>query len=72
MHEEPYQNREIREMFKDVKEALVRIEDQTKQHNHRMTKIERRQVYVQGFVAAIAVGLFSVVPIILSVANYVK
>ena len=41
MNEEPYKNREIREMFDDVKITLSRIEEQTIQTNGRVSKLER-------------------------------
>lgn len=36
-----YQNREIDEKFRDIKETLGRIETQTTRTNGRVTKIER-------------------------------
>ena len=64
MNEEPYHNREIREMFDDVKDALDRIERQTTQTNGRVTVLERWQSYVLGFCACIGLVLL---PIILKV-----
>lgn len=72
MNEEPYQNREIREMFDDVKATLSRIEEQTTKTNGRVSTLEKWQSYVIGFCAAITVGLFSLVPIVISVLKYLR
>lgn len=39
--EEPYQNREIDEMFSDIQKSLDRIEIQTSKTNGRVTKLEK-------------------------------
>lgn len=39
--EQPYQNREIDEMMRDIKDTLSRIEIQTTKHNGRLSKVER-------------------------------
>ena len=72
MSEEPYQNREIREMFDDVRAALGRIEAQTIKTNGRVSKLERWQSYVIGFCAAITVGLFSLVPVVISIVKLIQ
>jgi hypothetical protein len=59
--EVPYQNREIKEMFGDVKDSLLRIETQTSKTNGRVTKLEKWQNWVLGFCAAISIILISVV-----------
>lgn len=59
--EVPYQNREIKEMFGDVRESLGRIETQTSKTNGRVTKLEKWQSWVLGFCAAISIVLLSVV-----------
>ena len=67
MPEEPFKNREILEMFGDVKQDLTEIKEQTKRTNGRVTKLEQWQSYVLGFVAAISLVLISiVVPIVLT------
>ena len=50
MNEEPYKNREIREMFADVNITLGRIEAQTIQTNGRVSKLERA-TWILGTVA---------------------
>lgn len=40
MDEQPYSNREIREMFIDIKDRLGRIETQTTKTNGRVTHLE--------------------------------
>ncbi len=54
MDESPYQNREIRQMFSDQNTILIRIEEQTKKTNGRVSKLEKWQNYVLGFVAALS------------------
>ena len=61
MNEEPFKNREILEMFGDVKQDLTEIKEQTKRTNGRVTKLEQWQSYVLGFIAAISLVLVSVV-----------
>lgn len=61
MNEEPYQNREIREMFNDLKEGQVRIEEQTTKHNGRMTALEKWQYISMGGLSVLTV---IVVPIL--------
>ena len=39
--ESDYSKRELDHMFKDIKNQLNRIEDQTIRHNARLTKVER-------------------------------
>ena len=60
MNEEPFKNREILEMFGDVKKDLTEIKEQTKRTNGRVTKLEQWQSYVLGFVAAISLVLVSI------------
>ncbi len=57
MDDIPYQNREIREMFNDVKIMLNRIEIQTVKTNGRVGKLERWQSYVLGFCGAVTIFL---------------
>lgn len=66
MTEEPYQNREIREMFSEVREALDRIELQTTKTNGRVSILERWQSYVLGFCAALMLVFLSIIPLMLS------
>lgn len=67
MNEPPYQNREIREMFDEVKASLNRIETQTIKTNGRVSSLERWQSYVIGFCAAISIGLISVlIPLVIA------
>ena len=67
MNEEPFKNREIIEMFGDVKKDLTEIKEQTKRTNGRVTKLEQWQSYVLGFIAAISLVLVSVmVPLALT------
>lgn len=40
-HEQPYTNRELREKWLNIEESLVRIYDQTKHTNGRVTSLER-------------------------------
>lgn len=53
MKEIPYKNREIDEMFSDIKESLTRIEDQTTKHNGRMSSIEKKQYIEMGAMSVI-------------------
>lgn len=41
MDNEPYHKRELDHIFKDIKDSLDRIEEQTTRHNGRLTKVER-------------------------------
>lgn len=67
----PYSNREIQEFFKDIKESLGRIENQTVKTNGRVTKLENWRAYSNG---AIAVIVLVVVPVLgwvlLEVVNF--
>lgn len=58
---EPYSNRELDHMFKDMHEKLDLILVQTTNHNGRMKRFEKWQAYLNGAFAVI-VGL--VVPIL--------
>ena len=49
----PFSNREIREMVKDTSLAIARVEEQTKEHNHRMTKMEEWKAYSLGAMSVI-------------------
>lgn len=54
MKEEPkFTNREITEMFNDVKQSLARIEEQTTRHNGRMTKVEEWKAFMSGGIAVL-------------------
>lgn len=61
MPDEPFKNREILEMFSDVKKDLKEIKVQTTMHNGRMTKVERWQAYMSGGMTVLTV---IVVPIL--------
>lgn len=61
MPEQDFTNREIRAMFDDLKDGNDRIEEQTKKHNGRMTKMERWQSYMMG---AFSMLTLVVVPIL--------
>lgn len=41
MNDEPYRNREIDEMFGDIKGSMSRIETQTTRTNGRVTELEK-------------------------------
>ena len=70
MNEEPYQNREIRDMFDEVKATLERIEEQTTRTNGRVTRLEQWQAYVIGFCAAVSILLFSIgIPVTFKLFN---
>ena len=56
--EQPYSNREVDHMRNDIDKNLRLILEQTTQHNHRMTKIEKWQSYTQGALAVL--GIFVV------------
>lgn len=51
----PFTNREITEMFGDVKQALGRIEEQTTKHNGRMSRLEEWKAYITGGLAVLMV-----------------
>lgn len=48
MNEEPYKNRELNEMFADLKEGQNRIETQVKITNGRVTSLEKFKYYWYG------------------------
>ena len=60
MNEEPYKNREIREMFDDIKSTLLRIETQTTKTNGRVSSLEGSRNWVLGG-AAVFVPIFVIV-----------
>lgn len=51
--EPKFTNREINEMFKDVRESLTRIEEQTTRHNGRMTRMEEWKAFMSGGMAVL-------------------
>lgn len=53
MPEEPYSNREIREMHRDIVSRLDRIEAQTTKTNGRVNKLENWRAYMAGTIAVI-------------------
>ena len=55
--DEPYKNREIQEMFNDVKQSLDRIETQTTRTNGRVSKLEGWRSWMTGGMAAFALLL---------------
>lgn len=59
--EEPYKNREIREMVDDVRNSLTRIELQTSRTNGRVTNLEKWQ-YI--FMGAISILTVIVIPLL--------
>lgn len=61
MSEKPYENREIREFFKDIQSSLDRIETQTVKTNGRVSKLENWRAYSAG---ALAVITLVIVPIL--------
>lgn len=61
MEEEPYQNREIDNMFNEIRDTLGRVEEQTKRTNGRVTSLERWKYSLGG---AMAVLTALVVPIL--------
>ncbi len=63
-HDEiPYQNREIREMFDDVRESLQRIEIQTTTTNGKVRKLTIGLVGVGGVL--VGLGFQQLLPFIL-------
>lgn len=52
--EKPYENREIREFFNEIKESLKRIEEQTVKTNGRVGVLENWRAYNTGALAVIA------------------
>jgi hypothetical protein len=61
MPEEPYKNREIEEMFSDVKATLTRIETQTTKTNGRVGKLEKWQNFVVGFCVCMSIMFISII-----------
>lgn len=66
MEEKPYLNREIDEYFKDVKDQLNRIENQTTKTNGRVSKLENWRSYVVGAVAVLTLIVLPAIGWILS------
>ena len=60
LEEQPYSNRELREFFKESKEAWARIEEQTKKTNGRVSSLERWRT---GIVMSISVFVVIVIPL---------
>lgn len=63
-NENTYADREIEEMFADVKEALQRIERQTTQTNGRVSALENWKWFISGGLAILSM-LF--VPVLLKI-----
>lgn len=61
MSEEPYQNREIDNMFNEIKDIMYRVEEQTKRTNGRVTALERWKYTIIG---ALTILTTIVVPIL--------
>lgn len=61
MTETPYSNREFDFHFKEVKETLARIEQQTTKTNGRVGLLENWRNYIMGSIAIIT---FIVIPLI--------
>ena len=59
--EQPYQNREIKEMFGDLKTDLKRIEDQTTKTNGRVNALEKWKYISMGATSILSI---IVVPIL--------
>ena len=54
--EEPFKNREILEMFQDVKKDLTDIKEQTTKTNGRVTSLELKQSEQKGFYKALTIS----------------
>lgn len=61
MGEKPYENREIRDFFDDIRKTLDRIEKQTIKTNGRVSSLENWRSYTVG---AMAVITLIIVPIL--------
>lgn len=61
MTEDPFSNREITEMFKDITNGLTRVEAQTTKTNGRVNDMEKWRAFMTG---AMAVLTTLVVPIL--------
>lgn len=59
--DEPFSNREITEMFKDITNGQSRIEEQVRKTNGRVSEMEKWRSFMSG---AIAVLVAIVVPIL--------
>lgn len=57
MEPTPYSNREIAEMFQDVRATLARIEGQTTKTNGRVNVLEGWRNWINGGMAAFAIIL---------------
>lgn len=68
--EPDYSNREIREFFKDIKEVLMRIEQQTIKTNGRVTTLEKGHNVSYGWIKGITVSFGFIVVVLIPVMVY--
>lgn len=66
MSEQPYSNREIKDMFDHIKRELLEIKTQTSKTNGRVGKLERWQT---GITMSLGVIVFLVIPLVVYIFN---